>query len=162
MISTAKVLSSHGGLLFLGLVTLLPIGDVASAADQKKGSQGAQESQGTKGTQGIQDTRGTQEQGLPCDVSEGRNVSQAGKDADRASHIIFGEVTRVDGMTYVVKDEKGKEVKLQTDERTEKSPIQKGDHISASVDKQNHALWIRANRGTDRRTEHVAGGCDPS
>lgn len=132
--------SSHiirvGVLLFLGLFSIPQVGDVASAAQDNTT--------------------------LPCEVREGRNVTQAEKDADRASHMIWGEVTRVDGMTYVVKDKSGKEIKLQTDERTEKSPIQQGDHISASVDQQNHALWIRANRGTDRRTEHVAGGCDPS
>lgn len=123
-----------GVLLCLGLFFLPQVGDVVSASQDNMA--------------------------LPCDVPEGRNVTQAEKDADRASHMIWGEVTRVDGMTYVVKDKSGKEVKLQSDERTEKSPIQQGDQISASVDKQNHALWIRANRGTDRRTEHVAGGCD--
>jgi hypothetical protein len=128
--------ASAGVVLFLGLFTVPQGRDVAYAASEKAT--------------------------LPCEVSEGRNVTQAEKDANRGSHTIFGEVTSVDGMTYMVKDESGKEVKLQTDDRTEKSPIKQGDHISASVDNQNHALWIRANRGTDRRTEHVAGGCDPS
>lgn len=128
-----------GTLLFL--FTMPQVGDVASAADQKKG---------------------TQTQGTPCEVPSGQNAMQAEQDAKRGSHVIFGEVTRVDGTTYVVKDENGKEVKLQTDERTEKSPINKGDHISANVDDKNHALWIRANRGTDRRTEHVSGDCEPS
>lgn len=136
MISTAKIVWSCGVLLMLGLLSLPEIGNAAGTAEKDKG--------------------------LPCDVPAGRNVTQAEQDAERGSHIIFGEVTRVDGMTYVVKDESGKEVKLQTDERTEKPPIHQGDRISASVDNQNHALWIRANRGTDRRTEHVAGGCDPS
>lgn len=146
---TSKVVRMlSGGILLLGLVTMPQVGDVASAADQnKKAKEGAQG--------GLREN--------PCEVQEGRNVTQAEKDAKQGSHIISGEVTRVDGMTYVVKDETGKEVKLQADERTEKSPINPGDHISASVDKQNHALWIRADsRGTDTRTQHVAGGCDPS
>jgi hypothetical protein len=145
MMSTSKIVRVlSGGMLLLGLSTIPQVGDVTSAADQNKGAQ-------EKGIQGI-----------PCEIPHGQSAMQAEQDAKRGSHIIFGEVTRVDGMTYVVKDESGKEVKLQTDERTEKSPINQGDHISASVDNQNHALWIRANRGTDRRTEHVAGGCDPS
>jgi uncharacterized protein YdeI (BOF family) len=142
---TSKIVGLFsGGILLLGLAMMPLVGDVAFAEDHNKGAQGKDA------------------QGLPCDVPHGQNVTQAEQDAKQGSHVIFGEVTRVDGMTYVVKDESGKEVKLQTDERTEKSPINQGDHISASVDKQNHALWIRANRGTDRRTEHVAGGCDPS
>jgi hypothetical protein len=67
----------------------------------------------------------------------------------------------VDGSTYVLKDEDGKEVRVQTDEKTEKPPINTGDRISANVDQQNHALWIRANRGTDRRTEHASTDCNP-
>ncbi|MFY4727474.1 hypothetical protein [Nitrospira sp. BLG_2] len=137
-----------GGTLLL-LFSMPQVGDVASAADQKKDTQ---ETQGTQG--GIREN--------PCEVQEGRNVTQAEQDATKGSHVVFGEVIRVDGMTVVVKDKGGKEVSLHADEKTEKSPIEKGDHISANVDKNNHALWIRSNRGTDRRTEHVAGGCDPS
>lgn len=87
---------------------------------------------------------------------------QADQAATKDSHIVSGEVVRVDGATYVVKDQNGKEVSLQTDEKTEKSPIEKGDYISANVDKNNHALWIRGNRGTDRRTEHVSADCNPN
>lgn len=85
----------------------------------------------------------------------------AEQDATQKSHMLFGEVLAVDGTTYVLKDEDGKEVSVQTDEKTEKPPINKGDRISANVDQQNHALWIRANRGTDRRTEHASADCNP-
>jgi len=132
-----------GGILLLSLSTM-PQVDVASAADQHKGAQG-------KGAEGV-----------PCDIPHGQNAMQAEQDAMRGSHIIFGEVIRVDGATYVVKEEGGKEVSLQADDRTEKPPISKGDHISANVDNKNHALWIRANRGTDRRTEHASADCNPS
>ncbi|UVT17409.1 MAG: hypothetical protein H8K04_07690 [Nitrospira sp.] len=87
---------------------------------------------------------------------------RAEQSAMRGSHLISGEVVRVEGPTYVLKDESGKEVSVQTDEATEKSPINQGDRISANVDTQNHALWIRANRGTDRRTEHASADCNPS
>jgi hypothetical protein len=76
--------------------------------------------------------------------------------------MLFGEVLRVDGTTYVLKDEDGKEVNVLTDETTEKPPINKGDRITANVDNLNHALWIRANRGTDRRTEHASADCNPN
>jgi hypothetical protein len=86
------------------------------------------------------------------------NAEQA---ATKESHIVSGEVVRVDGATYVVKGKGGKEVSLQTDAKTEKSLINKGDHISANVDKNNHALWIRSNEGTDRRSEHASADCNP-
>ncbi len=125
-----------GILLFLGLFSMPQIGDVASAADQLKET--------------------------PCEIPPGQNAMQAEQDAMRGSHMVSGEVVRVDGAIYVVKEKGGKEVKLQTDEKTEKSPVNKGDHISANVDDRNHALWIRANRGTDRRTEHASADCNPN
>ncbi len=125
------------------------VGDVASAADQTKGTQ----SKGAPG-QGAE--------GLPCDIPHGQNATHAEQDAKRGGHMIFGEVMRVDGENYVVKEEGGKEVRFKTTERTEKTPINQGDRISASVDNQNQALWIRANRGTDRRTEHASADCNPN
>jgi hypothetical protein len=147
MISKVAGLLVGGTLLFL--LNMPQVGDVASAADQNKGTQ-------NKAVQGKE------AEGLPCDIPHGQNAMQAEQDAKRESHIIFGEVIRVDGANYVVKDESGKEVSLQADAKTEKPPINKGDHISANVDNQNHALWIRANRGTDRRTEHASADCNPS
>lgn len=86
---------------------------------------------------------------------------QSEKAATKESHMVSGEVVRVDGAMYVVKDKGGNEVNLQTDEKTEKSPINKGNHISANVDKNNHALWIRSNESTDRRSDHVSADCNP-
>ena len=122
-------------LLFLGVVTILQISCAASTPDKRLGS--------------------------PCEISPGTNAMLAEQDATQKSHMLFGEVLAVDGTTYVLKDEDGKEVSVQTDEKTEKPPINKGDRISANVDQQNHALWIRANRGTDRRTEHASADCNP-
>lgn len=133
---TSKVVGLlSGGILLLGLFAMPQVGDVASAANQLKES--------------------------PCEIPSGQNASQAEQAATRGSHVVSGEVIRVDGATYVVKEKGGKEVSLHADEKTEKAPINKGDHISANVDKDNHALWIRSNRGTDRRTEHVSADCDP-
>ena len=97
----------------------------------------------------------------PCDVQSGKNAMQAEQNAVRKSHMIFGEVLRVEGTTYVLKDADGKEVSVKTDETTEKPPVNEGDRISANVDNLNHALWIRSNRGTDRRTEHASADCTP-
>jgi hypothetical protein len=123
-------------LLFLGLVTMLQAGCAASKSEKMMAA--------------------------PCEVPPGQNAMQAEQDATRKSHMVYGEVLRVDGTTYVLKDEDGKEVRVQTDERTDKSPINQGDRIAANVDSQNQALWIRANRGTDRRTEHASADCNPN
>jgi hypothetical protein len=76
--------------------------------------------------------------------------------------IIQGEVVRVDGNNYYVRGQDGKEVSVQTDQRTEKPEINQGDRISAYVDDQNHAVWIRSNKMTDRRTEHASADCVPN
>ena len=73
--------------------------------------------------------------------------------------MVSGEFIRVDGATYVVKEKCGKEVSLHTDEKTEQSPIKKGDHVSANVDKKNHAL---SNESTDRRSDQVSTDCNPN
>lgn len=129
-----------GTLLFL--FHMPPGGNVAAAADPNTKAQ----------KKGVE---------VPCEIPHGQNAKRAEQDATRGSHIIFGEVLRVDGATYLVKEEGGKEVSVKADETTEKPPIQQGDRISANVDNQNHALWIRANRGTDRRTEHASADCNP-
>jgi hypothetical protein len=122
-------------MVFLGLTFLLQVGCVGSKEGQLAGA--------------------------PCDIPPGKNAMQAEQNAVRKSHMIFGEVLRVDGTTYVLKDADGKEVSVKTDETTEKPPVNEGDRITANVDNLNHALWIRSNRGTDRRTEHASADCTP-
>ncbi len=96
---------------------------------------------------------------VPCHIPPGTNAMQAEQHAAQKSHMIFGEVLRIEGMTYVLKDQDGKEINVSTDETTEKPTVSQGDRIAANVDNRNHALWIRANRGTDRRTEHASADC---
>lgn len=154
---SVRVLAA-GILLFLGLFTMPQVIDIASAADQNKGAQDKKaKNTGSEG-KGI----GKASEGLPCEVPPGQNVTHAEQDAKMASRLITGELIRVDGENYVVKEESGKEVRFQTTERTEVTPINQGDRISASVDNKNNALWIRANRGTDRRTEHASADCNPN
>jgi hypothetical protein len=83
----------------------------------------------------------------PCDIPPGQNVMQAQQDAMRKSHMIFGEVLRVDGTTYVLKDDDGKEVSVKIDESTEKPPINKGDRIAANVDNQNSPCGFAQTEG---------------
>lgn len=138
MISISKVVRvlSAGCLVLLGLWNMPQGGAVASAADEMKGS--------------------------PCEVPHGQNATRAEQEEGQGTHMISGEVMRVDGADYFIKEQSGKEVRLQTDHRTEKPDIDQGDRISAYVDDQNHALWMRSNKMTDRRTEHAAADCTPN
>jgi hypothetical protein len=137
LISNVARVSSCGCLLFLGLFINMPQGDgVAYAADERKGS--------------------------PCEIPNGQNAVRAEQSEMQGTHMLSGEVTRVEDTNYFVTDQNGKEVSLQTDQKTEKPEINQGDHISAYVDDQNHALWIRSNKMTDRRTEHASTDCTPN
>jgi ATP-dependent 26S proteasome regulatory subunit len=131
----ARVLSG-GFLLFLGLLSMPQVGDVASAADEMKGN--------------------------PCEIPHGQNAMRAEQAEMQGTHMISGEVIRVEDANYFVKEQSGKEVSVQTDQRTEKPEINQGDRISAYVDDQNRAVWIRSNKMTDRRTEHASADCVPN
>jgi ATP-dependent 26S proteasome regulatory subunit len=129
-----------GVLLLLGLFTVLQMGDVVSAAEEPK----------------------NKTDGLPCEIPAGQNAAHAEQDAKQKSSLVTGEVMQIDGEHFVVKDKNGKEVRFQVTATTEKPPVQQGDRISVSVDSQNRALWIRGNRATDRRAEHVSADCNPT
>ena len=129
-----RVLSA-GSLVFLGLLNMPPV-DLAFAAEEMKG--------------------------IPCEVPHGKNATRAEQAEVAGGHMISGEVMRVDGANYFVKDQSGKEVTLKTDQSTENPRVDQGDQISAYVDNQDHALWIRSNKMTDRRTEHASADCTPN
>jgi hypothetical protein len=135
MTSQAVGVPPGGMFSILGLFILLQAGSVAFAADTMKR--------------------------LPCDITPGQNLMRAEEGLARGSHILSGELLSLDGDYYVVKDESGKEVSLGSDKRTDKPVIQKGDRITAYVDDQNTALWIRSNESTDRRDEHASVDCNP-
>src|SRR6478609_10558068 len=136
MMTSQVVRASSGGtFLFLGLFIMLQASDVTFAADKIKRT--------------------------PCDITSGQNVMRAEEDLGRGTHILSGELIGMDGDYYVVKDVNGKEVSLLSDKRTDKPVIQKGDRITAYVDDQNTALWIRSNESTDRRDEHGSVDCNP-
>lgn len=133
---TSKVgrVSSDMIVLFLGLFILLQMSDVACALTEMKRS--------------------------PCEIPPGLNAMRAEQD-ERDTHIISGELISTDGDYYFVKDETGKEVSLLSDQRTVKPVIEKGNRITAYVDDDNYALWIRSNESTDRRSDHASLDCNP-
>ena len=136
MIVMSKVIRVLGGiLLFLGLFSMPQVGNLASAADEVKGS--------------------------PCEVPHGQNATRA-EQAEKGTHMIEGEVMRVEDENYLIREQSGKEVTLKTDHKTVQPVIHQGDRISADVNDQNYALWIRSNKMTDRRTEHASADCTPN
>jgi hyperosmotically inducible protein len=92
-------------------------------------------------------------------VSEGQEsggkINEA-MEGEESQHVeaIKGEVLRIEGENYFVRGESGKEVRLHTDETTQKiGDIHQGDRIEAQMKDQNHALSIRSTPTTDRRNE---------
>jgi hypothetical protein len=72
----------------------------------------------------------------------------AEQDVERDTHIISGELISTDGDYYFIKDERGKEVSLLSDQRAVKPVIEKEDRITAYVDDDNYALCDDKN-GSD-------------
>ena len=67
---------------------------------------------------------------------------------------IQGEVLRIEGHNYVVRENNGKEVRLHADSTTQMTgDIIPGYSIEAQVDDQNHARTMRSTPTTDRRNE---------
>ncbi|MGH7183560.1 MAG: hypothetical protein ACREJN_16500 [Nitrospiraceae bacterium] len=67
---------------------------------------------------------------------------------------IQGEVLRVEGHNYVVRENDGKEVRLHVDATTKiTGEISQGYNIEAQVDDRSHALTMRSTPTTDRRNE---------
>lgn len=153
-----------GGMLVL-LFNIPQTADLAFAADQHKDAKDQKvqnKGTGAKGKGANDQSKSTELERLPCVVPSGTNVANAEQDAKLTSRLITGELVRIDGNNYLVKDESGKEVRFQTTERTEVTPVNEGDRISVAINNQSQASWIRANRGTDRRTEHASADCNPN
>ena len=138
MVSISKIVGvlSCGLLLCLGLSSAAQADDTASPADKLKAAQSDRRQGGQEaGEQQMHDAQGGQ--------------SKGGK-------TITGEVVRIEGDNYFVKDQDGKEVQVQTDETTQKAKniiIKPGDWIEAKVTDQNYALSILSDQAIqDRRT----------
>ena len=137
MMSLSKRFSlvSCGFLLCIGLSNGAQAGNAASAAEEMKSGQSDQMNSGGQADQMKDDQT----------MKSGR--SEGGK-------TITGEVLRVEGDNYFVKGQDGKEVRLQTDQTTQKNgSIQQGDRIEAKVNDQNHAVSIRSAQGIETGQE---------
>ena len=135
MIVMSKVFRvlSGGFLLFLCMGSVPQAGGLASAADEVKG--------------------------LPCEVPHGQSATRAEQAETKGTRMMSDEVLRVEDTSYLIRDESGKEVTLKTDQKTVQPVIYQGDRITADVNDQDYALWVRSNKMTDRRTEHAAADC---
>ncbi len=132
-VSIPKVISvmSCGVLLCLGLSNAAQADNAASVQDEMK----ADQSDRRQGGQVIGEKQSSDE------MKGGQ--SKSGK-------TIKGEVLRVEGDTYFVKGQDGKEVRLRTNNTTQKSGvISQGDRIEASMNEQNLALLIRSAQGRE-------------
>ena len=120
MVDIPKVVRvlSYGFLLWVGLLC-----NMAQADTMVPGADAGKDSQSQR----------TGEQGDPKELS----IRQQGV------HIIQGDVLRVEGDTYFIKELGGKELSLRIDATTMKAEkIQVGDRIEAKVDENNRALSL--------------------
>lgn len=137
MISIPKVVGVMlcGFLLCLGLSTDALAGETASTKDKLQADQTDRRQVGQEA--------GEQQMN---DKESGRSMN--GK-------MVKGEVLRVEGDNYFIKDQDGKEVRLHTDETTQKAgniSIEPGDRIEATVDDQAHAISVVSEQAIhDRR-----------
>ena len=75
----------------------------------------------------------------------GTSGSAPGGAAALSAQTVSGEVLKIEGENYVVKDAMGKEVKLHVSPETKKDgDIKVGDKIEAQADATGHALSIKA------------------
>jgi hypothetical protein len=133
MVSIPKVIGvlSCGFLLCVGLSHAAQEGNAAPTTDEMKADQSDRR-------------QGGQEAG------EKQMSNEMKGDQSTDGKMIKGEVLRVEGDNYFVKGQDGKEVRLHTDNTTQKiGSFKQGDPIEAKVNDKNHALSIRSARGTD-------------
>ena len=88
-----------------------------------------------------------------CESRGGQSVLAAEQEPGKDGRTIRGQVVRLEGTTYVVRDQGGQEVSLDGNQTTAK-PVTEGDFIQANVYGQNQVLWIGPLKSTDRRNEH--------
>ena len=122
MISIPKIVGvlSCGALLCLGLSTAAQAGNAAAAADEMKADQSdrRQAGQEVRDQQLKDPTKGAQSKG---------------------GSTIRGEVLRVEGDNYFIRQGDGKEVRLHTDTNTQiLRTIRQGDQIEAKVTNHNY------------------------
>lgn len=86
---------------------------------------------------------GSGNSGMESD-SQGQKMGMKSKSGSQETESITGEILRVQDELYVVKDEKGKEVKLHVDHSTQTSgELKKGDRIEAEISTKRHAVSVK-------------------
>lgn len=133
MVSISKIVGvlSCGFLLCLGLSNTAQAGNATPTTDEMKADQSDRR-------------QGGQEAG----EKQVSDEMKGGQPKD--STMIKGEVLRVEGENYFVKGQDGQEVRLHTDQTTEKiGSFKRGDRIEAKMTDEHHALSIRSAQGTD-------------
>jgi len=102
------------GVLSCGFLLCLGLSNVASSADE-----------------------------LNTGQSDKKMFTVSDKDDFEAGKEVKGEVVRVDGENYVVREDSGNEVRMHVDATTEKRSTLKakpGDHVIAKVNAKGHAI----------------------
>jgi hypothetical protein len=132
-------ISKAVGLFFCGFLLCLGLSNAAQADNEAADKLKADQSDRRQGGQEAGET-------LMNDMERGQSIGDK---------TIKGEVLDIKGDNIVVKREDGKEVRLHTDETTQKARnIVPGQDIEAKVNEQNHALSIlSAQAVTDRRND---------
>lgn len=113
----------------------------ADTTDPMKGSDPKKVQEGVKGSDaGAAEAAKPMTPSDPKQVKEGANVAPEG---GTPRSVVTGELLKIDGKDYVVKDQSGKEVHFQIDERTMMNANPKvGDKIRAKVEPQGYAYSI--------------------
>jgi hypothetical protein len=113
----------------------------ADTTDPMKGSDPKKVQEGVKGSDpGAAEAAKPMEPSDPKKVPEGANVTPQGGIPDR---VVTGELLKIDGKNYVVKDPSGKEVSIQLDERTRMNARPNvGDQIRVQVEPQGYAYSV--------------------
>jgi hypothetical protein len=95
---------------------------------------------GTAGASYAADTTSPMHGSDPLKVMEGTNTAPQG---GMPPPVVTGQLLKIDGNIYVVKDRWGKEIHFQLDERTRMNARPKvGDQIMAKVEPQGYAYSI--------------------
>lgn len=76
-------------------------------------------------------------------MSPGVHADQKDMTVQKQSHVIQGDVLRMEDDQYVVKQKNGKEVRVVIDQTTKiMRQIKNGDRVVVKVDDQDRILWI--------------------
>ena len=136
MVHIPKVVGvlSFGFLLGLSLSYAAQADNAASPANEMKPDQAQMKADQTDRRQGGQEAG---EKQMNDEITIKGGPSKSGK-------TITGEMLRVEGDNYFVKEQEGKEVRMHTDKTTLiMGNLRQGDQIEANVNDQDHAFLIR-------------------